>query len=105
MTRAEHELMFLGRQYRKHRPTAEQLEDNRGRALLTFAGRSILADIRERNRRWTWAYFAERRDDRNAYVDFFKKQMLNQLAGNVSLKFQDCIMWRSLIPVAMSSRT
>lgn len=71
-------------QYRKYRPNAEELGGNRGRALLTFAGRAILADIHERNRRWTWAYFAERRDDRTAYVELFKKQMLNQLVGNVS---------------------
>jgi vacuolar protein sorting-associated protein 13A/C len=66
-------------QYRQYRPTKEELEENKGRALIRFAGRAILGDIHERNRRWTWAYFAERREDRKAYVDLFKKQMLNQL--------------------------
>jgi vacuolar protein sorting-associated protein 13A/C len=68
------------------------VEKNRGRALISFAGKAILSDIHERNRRWTWAYFAERRDDRNAYVELFKKQMLNQLAaGGADLQRFDAL--------------
>jgi vacuolar protein sorting-associated protein 13A/C len=66
-------------QYRIYRPPGQEFTANRSQALLRFAGHAILGDIRERNRRWTWAYFAERREDRKAYVDLFKKQMLNQL--------------------------
>jgi vacuolar protein sorting-associated protein 13A/C len=66
-------------QYRTYRPTTEEMDENRSRAMVRFAGRAILGDIRERNRRWTWAYLAERREDRKAYVELFKRQMLNQL--------------------------
>jgi vacuolar protein sorting-associated protein 13A/C len=71
-------------QYKKYRPQEWEFERNRPRALLNFAGKAILADIHDRHRRWTWAFFAERRDDRLAYVDLFKKKLLNQLAGAVS---------------------
>jgi vacuolar protein sorting-associated protein 13A/C len=43
-----------------------------------------LGDIHDRNRRWTWEHFAERRDDRKAYVELFKKQMLNQLTAGTT---------------------
>ncbi len=52
------------------------------RAWLKFAGRAVLSKIHERNRRWSWEYFRERRDDRNEYVELFKKKKQNQtLAG------------------------
>jgi vacuolar protein sorting-associated protein 13A/C len=66
-------------QYRTYKPPSTEFQTNRGRAMMKFAGKAILGDIHERNRRWTWEYFAERRDDRKAYVDLFQKQMLNQL--------------------------
>jgi len=55
----------------------EELRENRPRALLTFAGSAILDSVRERRRRWTWAFFAERRDDRRRYVELFKNKQLN----------------------------
>jgi vacuolar protein sorting-associated protein 13A/C len=72
-------------QYRKFRPSEEQFADNRPRALLQFAGRAILDSVHERHRKWTWTYFKERRDDRNSYVELFKKKSLNQLVGSVSI--------------------
>jgi vacuolar protein sorting-associated protein 13A/C len=51
--------------------------------LLTFAIRAIYESIRERNRKWTWAYFKERRDDRKKYVDLFQKKLLSPLSGEV----------------------
>jgi vacuolar protein sorting-associated protein 13A/C len=55
----------------------EVFRENRPRALLTFAGSAILDSVRERRHRWTWAFFAERRDDRRRYVELFKKKQLN----------------------------
>ncbi|KAI9460579.1 hypothetical protein BJY52DRAFT_1117906 [Lactarius psammicola] len=55
----------------------EEFKENRPRALLTFAGSAILDSVRERRRRWTWAFFAERRDDRRRYVELFKGKQLN----------------------------
>lgn len=40
--------------------------------------------MRDRRRKWTWAYFAERRDDRNNYVDLFQKKTLGTLKDGVS---------------------
>lgn len=32
--------------------------------MLKFAGTAILEEVRERRHKWTWVYFAERRDQR-----------------------------------------
>ncbi|KAI0033184.1 hypothetical protein K488DRAFT_78064 [Vararia minispora EC-137] len=64
-------------QYRKYRPANNDFEENKARALLKFACAAVLDEVHERNRRWTWTYFAERRDDRHTYVDLFKKKQLN----------------------------
>ena len=70
-------------QYHKYRPHQLEFEENRGRALLKFASTAILDEIRERRRQWTWAYFAERRDDRHRYVELFKKKQLGPLVPEV----------------------
>jgi len=54
------------------------------KSRLLFAGNAILEGIREKNKKWTWQYFAQRRDDRNAYVDLFQKKQLSPLVGPVS---------------------
>lgn len=38
----------------------------------------MLSQIHERNRKWTWAYFEERRDDRKAYVELYKNHKLGR---------------------------
>jgi hypothetical protein len=68
-------------QYAKYR----RPEENRPRALLTFAGNAILDSVRERKRRWTWAFFAERRDDRRQYVKLFKAKQLSTSTNEVRL--------------------
>ncbi|VDB84480.1 unnamed protein product [Peniophora sp. CBMAI 1063] len=92
-------------QYRKLRPTPEEMEESRPRALLKFAGRAVLDGVHEKNRQWTWAHFAERRDDRHAYVDLFKKKQLNagtpqdanQLAAlEKKLSYEDIRFYRSI---------
>ncbi|KAL4070939.1 vacuolar protein sorting-associated protein 13 [Scleroderma citrinum] len=75
-------------QYRKHRPSDEEFARNRGRAYLTFAIEAILNEVRERRRKWTWAYFAERRDDRNKYVELFKRKITNTLLEAEDLMLQ-----------------
>ncbi|OCH96150.1 vacuolar protein sorting-associated protein 13 [Obba rivulosa] len=74
-------------QYQKYRPSAEELKANRPRALLRFAGRAILDEVRERRRKWTWAYFAERRNDRHRYVELFKKKQLGSLSDGEASEF------------------
>lgn len=77
-------LLMFCLQYRKYRPREEEFEKNRSKALLQFAGTAILEEVQERRRKWTWAYFAERRDDRKTYVELFKKKLQNPLVGQVS---------------------
>jgi vacuolar protein sorting-associated protein 13A/C len=71
-------------QYRKFKPSEEVFAESRPKALLQFAGKAILEGVKDRRRKWTWEYFAERRDDRNSYVELFRKKLLNPLAGQVS---------------------
>lgn len=42
--------------------------------------------MREKKRKWTWDYFAERRDDRNKYVDLFQRKQLGALPLVVSMR-------------------
>jgi vacuolar protein sorting-associated protein 13A/C len=70
--------------------------------MLTFAIRAIHESIRERNRKWTWAYFKERRDDRKQYVDLFQKKLLSPLSGEVCgsrsslLRCVQCLCFKDL---------
>ncbi len=77
----------ISRQYRKYRPSQPELGHDKPKALMKFAVTAVLDEVRERRRKWTWAYFAERRDDRHRYVDLFKKKQLGPLAPAVSLLF------------------
>ncbi|EJD47755.1 vacuolar protein sorting-associated protein vps13 [Auricularia subglabra TFB-10046 SS5] len=91
-------------QYRKYRdPVAEQ--SSRSRALLRYAGRAILAEVHDKNRRWSWSYFAERRDERRNYVELFKKQTVSQLSADEAtelaalerkLVYEDIRFYRSI---------
>ncbi|KXJ86769.1 hypothetical protein Micbo1qcDRAFT_218953 [Microdochium bolleyi] len=76
------------------------------RAWFKFAGDAVLAKIHDRNRRWSWDYFKERRDDRVRYIELFKKRKANQqLSGDetddlnkleMKLGYEDMRFWRSL---------
>jgi vacuolar protein sorting-associated protein 13A/C len=62
-------------QYRKFRPPEEEITKiGKPKAMLKFAADAIMYEVHERKRKWSWDYFRERRDDRNAYVRLFKKQ-------------------------------
>ncbi|KAI0966089.1 hypothetical protein F4678DRAFT_306550 [Xylaria arbuscula] len=76
------------------------------RAWLHFAGNAVLSKIQERNRRWTWDYFRERRDNRLRYIELFKKRKANQQLSaqeaddlnklEWKLGYEDLRFWRSL---------
>ncbi|PCH33647.1 vacuolar protein sorting-associated protein vps13 [Wolfiporia cocos MD-104 SS10] len=92
-------------QYQKFRPNTDELTENRARALLRFAGRAILDEVHERKHKWTWAYFAERRDDRHRYVELFRRKQLNLLidpetaelsALERKLSYEDIRFYRSI---------
>ncbi|KAL9616260.1 MAG: hypothetical protein Q9160_008854 [Pyrenula sp. 1 TL-2023] len=91
-------------EYKKLQPKSPPKEDPR--AWLRFAGDSVLAKIHERNRRWTWDYFRERRDDRLRYIELFRKKKREQQftpaekEGFDKLQqkstYEDMRFWRSL---------
>lgn len=92
-------------QYQKYRPVVEEMQENRSKALLRFATTAILDEVRERKQKWTWAYFAERRDDRHRYVDLFKRKQLGSLipadvgileALERKLSYEDLRFYRSI---------
>lgn len=91
-------------EYKKFQPKVRPKEDPR--AWLEFAGGAVLNKIHERNRRWSWDYIKERRDDRISYIQLFKKKkrdealsvdeakQLERLEWNYS--YEDLRFWRSL---------
>ncbi|KAJ7783787.1 vacuolar protein sorting-associated protein 13 [Mycena maculata] len=92
-------------QYRKFRPPDAEFAENPAKYRLRYAGTAILEGVRDRRRKWTWTYFAERRDDRNKYVNLFQKKTLNTLAGpdlkvfealEKKLSYEDIRFYRSI---------
>lgn len=91
-------------EYRKLQPKKSPKEDPK--AWLHFAGKAVLDKIHDRNRRWSWAYFKERRDDRNQYTALFKKKKKEEKltpeevkdmdALERKLTYEDLRFWRSL---------
>ena len=51
-------------QYRRIRPSDEQIQASKAKAMWKFAKEAVLEQVHEKHRQWSWAYFAERRDDR-----------------------------------------
>ena len=96
---------FLRHQeYKKFQPKSSPKEDPR--AWLKFAGQAVITKIHDRNRRWTWDYFKERRDDRVRYIELFKKKKKDQTLTAAEteeltklekkLSYEDLRFWRSL---------
>lgn len=91
-------------EYKKDQPEKSPKEDPQ--AWLRFAGTAVLNKIHDRNRRWSWAYFKERRDDRIRYIELFKKKKKEEKLtpdetkeiGDLEfrLSYEDLRFWRSL---------
>lgn len=92
-------------EYKKLQPKGVTPKED-PRAWLKFAGNAVLNKIHERNRRWSWGYFKERRDDRLCYIELFKKkkkaeQMTPEETEELTklewkLTYEDLRFWRSL---------
>lgn len=92
-------------EYKKLQPKGVTPKED-PRAWLKFAGDAVLSKIHERNRRWSWEYFKERRDDRIRYIELFKKKKQNQQLSaeenddltklEWKLDYEDIRFWRSL---------
>ena len=93
------------RQYRRLRPSDEEVAASKARAMLKFAGKAILDQVHERRKRWTWEHFRERRDDRKRYVELYKKKLPATLVGpelgefdalESKLSYEDLRFYRSI---------
>jgi vacuolar protein sorting-associated protein 13A/C len=93
-------------EYKKLQPKGVSPKED-PKAWLQFAGNAVLSKIHERNRRWSWSYFKERRDDRIRYIDLFKKKKKQPDALTPDetkeieklewkLDYEDMRFWRSL---------
>jgi vacuolar protein sorting-associated protein 13A/C len=96
---------FLRHQeYKKLQPKSSPKEDPAG--WMRFAAQAVLDKIHDRNKKWSWAYFKERRDDRIRYIELFKKKKREEtLVGTDAedldklerkLAYEDLRFWRSL---------
>ncbi len=91
-------------EYKKIQPEKTPKEDPE--AWLRFAGKAVLDKIHDRNRRWTWDFFRERRDQRLRYIELFKKKKKEQPLTpeetnefndlEYHLSYEDLRFWRSL---------
>jgi vacuolar protein sorting-associated protein 13A/C len=92
-------------EYKKYQPKGVRPKED-PRAWLQFAANAVLSKIHERNRRWSWDFFRERRDDRKRYIELFKKRKQNQQLSpeenddlnklEWKLDYEDLRFWRSL---------
>lgn len=91
-------------EYKKLEPKKSPKEDPK--AWLKFAFGAVHVKIKERNRRWTWGYLRERRDDRILYIELFKKKKKEEKMTPAEteslenlerkLSYEDLRFWRSL---------
>ncbi|KAL7273138.1 Vacuolar protein sorting-associated protein 13 [Rhizina undulata] len=92
-------------QYKKFQPKGVTPKEN-PRAWLLFATNAVLSQIKEQNRKWSWDYFKERRDDRKRYIELFKKLKMQELLEPTEeeelkklewkLSYEDLRFYRSL---------
>lgn len=74
------------REYRKFRPKEIEdvkVEGGKEKARWKFALEAIRSEVHEKNRKWSWEYFKERRDDRRDYVALFKAKSRNEIVSEV----------------------
>ncbi|KAK2461917.1 hypothetical protein APHAL10511_006380 [Amanita phalloides] len=93
------------RQYRRYRCSEDEYARNPAQERLRFAMTTVLEGIREKRRKWSWPYFAERRDDRNNYVSLFQRKLIGSLEENAleifealerKLSYEDLRFYRSI---------
>ncbi|KAJ1923434.1 Vacuolar protein sorting-associated protein 13, partial [Tieghemiomyces parasiticus] len=92
--------------YRRFRPAPGVTVKKDPRAWLQYAMRCVLSEVHERNRKWSWAYFEERREDRLRYLRLYRTVKLDPQAVEArrelealerKLSFQDIRLYRSIV--------
>ena len=79
-------------EHKKDQPEKSPKEDPT--AWLKFAGQAVLNKVHDRNHKWTWDYFRQRRDDRLRYIDLFKKKKKEQKLDEKETKDIDDLEWK-----------
>ncbi|KAG0637605.1 hypothetical protein HOY80DRAFT_1138202 [Tuber brumale] len=92
-------------QYKRYQPKGKSPKED-PRAWFLFAGNAVLSKIHEKNKKWSWDYFRERRDDRKRYIELFKQlKQYEQLPASQAeelrklewkLSYEDLRFYRSL---------
>ncbi|KAL5628611.1 hypothetical protein BROUX41_003359 [Berkeleyomyces rouxiae] len=95
---------FRHQEYLRYQPKVSVKQDPL--SWFRFAGNAVLTKIHERNRKWSWEFFKERRDDRLRYIELFKKAKQGALLEfeeeetfqklETKLGYEDLRFWRSL---------
>ena len=91
-------------EYKKWRPASTPKEDPK--AWLRFVFTAVHSKIQDRNRKWTWEYMKERRDNRVRYIELFKKKKKEEKMTAEEIQeletlerkstYEDLRFWRSL---------
>ncbi|KAI8911617.1 hypothetical protein EDD86DRAFT_202866 [Gorgonomyces haynaldii] len=99
--------------YRKYRPPRTITPKLDPKAWFKYAGQCVLSNIHERNRTWTWSYFAERKKQRLSYIELYNKLKLNIISQDeiydldeleAVLPFEDIRFYRQLASRKMKER-
>ncbi|GMM33802.1 membrane morphogenesis protein [Saccharomycopsis crataegensis] len=70
--------------FKKFRPPKSMKPMEHPREWFQYAARAVLDEIHEKNNKWSWEYFKERRDDRRAYIKYFKLKIQDE-SSNVAV--------------------
>lgn len=65
-------------EYRRYRPSEEEMRTNRAGARLHFAMDTIMRQVREKNQKWTPKFTEDRRRNRQRYQDLYSRKTLRQ---------------------------
>ena len=66
-------LYLKSSKYRKFRPPIDSSPKKDPRTWFQYAAKCVLSDIHEKNFKWSWTYFKQRREDRIKYIELFAK--------------------------------
>ncbi|KAK6455080.1 vacuolar sorting [Scheffersomyces xylosifermentans] len=89
--------------FRKFRPKVSVQEDPK--QWFQYTAKSVLNEIHEKNYKWTWEYFAKRRDQRKAYIKLWRAKLSHTSDQSTStelekleneLSFEDIKFYRSI---------
>ena len=67
--------LIRSQQYRAYRPPKDITPKTNPTAFWKFAINAVMASIHERNYKWSWSYFADRRNSRQMYIKLWTAKL------------------------------